>query len=284
MPLLPPLPRRFPWIARLRGLPRWGLAASLALHALLAAAVASYQPVGVPAAAEDVIYANIVGVTPPPPSPPPPTPVPTVRPLPAPQERVAAGGGVSARRPLPAAHAKPLKLNVYRSTSRTTGQAVEQGYTSPRGGSANGVPGGTGTAPAQGAAPAGVPGNGGTAAAIEAGTASPAPTATPRPPAPSPTATCAVPHADARAVHVVEAEYPAQAVTLRASGTVLVRITLTAAGAVADASVYRSAHNRFLDQAAVEAARASTYAPEEVQCVPVGGVDLFRADFNFEEQ
>lgn len=269
-PLPPPLPRRFALIGRLRALPRWGLAVSLAIHAVLATVVGSYHPFGGDVAAEDVVFSNIVVVTPPPPSPPRPTPTPIVRPLPAPRERIPAGGTPrTARVRMPA----PLRLNVFHASAKSTGQSVEQGYVAPRGGNANGVPGGTGTGTS------GLVGAGGTDAAGVVGAPTPLLTATPRPPAPSPTPTCAVAHAAARTLRAAEPVYPAQLANSGVTGTVLVLISLSASGEVLAASVYRSSHNPLLDRAAIAAARASTYAPESVDCVPVSGTYLFQVDF-----
>ncbi|MGB8205592.1 MAG: energy transducer TonB, partial [Candidatus Baltobacteraceae bacterium] len=108
-------------------------------------------------------------------------------------------------------------------------------------------------------------------------TAPPA-TAPPPPPTPKPPA-CAQPHVDATVTRPVEPDYPDIARQQGATGTVQVKVTLTATGAVAGASVYRGSGNASLDNAAVKAAEQSSYTPEIEDCQPIAGSYLFRADF-----
>jgi TonB family protein len=61
--------------------------------------------------------------------------------------------------------------------------------------------------------------------------------------------------------------------------TAEVQVTLDAAGRVTDLSMYRSAYNPQLDRAAIAAAKASTYAPALVDCLPAGGTYLFTVEF-----
>jgi outer membrane biosynthesis protein TonB len=45
------------------------------------------------------------------------------------------------------------------------------------------------------------------------------------------------------------------------------------------AKVYKSSSNMAIDQAALRAARESTYSPKLSDCTPVQGDYLFKADF-----
>jgi len=78
----------------------------------------------------------------------------------------------------------------------------------------------------------------------------------------------------------VEPDYPDIAREQGAVGTTLVKVTLDTAGNVTDASVYKSAGNAALDQAAIKAAKATAYTPDIVNCVKTAGSYLFKADFN----
>ena len=66
------------------------------------------------------------------------------------------------------------------------------------------------------------------------------------------------------------------------TGTVQVKVSLSATGSILGATVYKSSGNGALDQAAVSAARQSSYAPEKANCVGVAGDYIFRADFEGE--
>jgi len=56
-------------------------------------------------------------------------------------------------------------------------------------------------------------------------------------------------------------------------------VTLDETGNVVSATIYKSAGNAALDQAAIKAARATSYVPEIVNCVKTAGSYIFRADF-----
>ncbi|MGH7728378.1 MAG: energy transducer TonB, partial [Vulcanimicrobiaceae bacterium] len=98
-------------------------------------------------------------------------------------------------------------------------------------------------------------------------------------PSPTPKPTCANPTADATLTNAVSPDYPDIARQEGAVGTTQVEITLDASGAVTNATVYKSSGNQALDRSAVAAARASSYAPQIVNCQKVAGSYLFRADF-----
>lgn len=202
---------------------------------------------------------KVVVPTPPPPTPTPPPPTPPPKQTPPP---------VKQTNPPPQVK---LKINPPKTTSKSVSTSSEQKYVAPKIGSQNGVPqGNVASAPAAPAAPArpaatGVP-------------ATPAPTPVPTP-TPTPKPACANPNADATTTQAVEPDYPDIARQQGAVGTTQVKVSLDAAGHVLDASVQKSAGNAALDQAAVKAAKASSFAPETVNCVKTAGSYIFRADF-----
>jgi TonB family protein len=69
--------------------------------------------------------------------------------------------------------------------------------------------------------------------------------------------------------------YSAQQVT----GTTDVEVDLDPSGRILNASVLKSSGTPFLDRAAMEATRASTFRPEIRDCVTVGGSYIFIVDF-----
>lgn len=97
-----------------------------------------------------------------------------------------------------------------------------------------------------------------------------APTDTPKP-------QCSVPYAPASVVDAITPTAPEGADDQ--TGTAQVRVDLAASGAVVKATIYRSAGNMLLDQAALRAARSSTYRAETKDCALVGGSYLFTVDF-----
>lgn len=101
-------------------------------------------------------------------------------------------------------------------------------------------------------------------------TGTPQPTATPKP-------ACSAPDVPARTTFV---ESPAAPDTVPQSAAIAkIRVDLDAEGNVRSVSVYESTGSMELDQAALSAARASRYAPEEVNCKNVPGSYLFTVDF-----
>jgi TonB family protein len=91
---------------------------------------------------------------------------------------------------------------------------------------------------------------------------------------------CARPFADVVTTHPVEPNYPETARREHATGTVQVKLMIDASGLVAAATIYKSSRNALLDDAALAAARASTYAPARVRCLPSSSTYLFRVDFS----
>lgn len=90
---------------------------------------------------------------------------------------------------------------------------------------------------------------------------------------------CEVPFGGAHMVHLVSPTYPPIAINQQAVGRASVKVTLDETGNVTDASIYESSQNPALDEAAVRAARETTYAPEHFLCTPHGGSYIFVSDF-----
>ena len=95
---------------------------------------------------------------------------------------------------------------------------------------------------------------------------------------PAPTSTCeqaAIP------VHAVPPYYP-DAARSRHLGNVSVRmlVRISATGAVTSVRVTQSSGDVDIDNAALDAARKSTYQPKIVACKAVPGTYLFIADFS----
>jgi TonB family protein len=59
----------------------------------------------------------------------------------------------------------------------------------------------------------------------------------------------------------------------------IVEVTITPNGKPVDARIYKSSGNANVDRAVVAAAQKTTYSPKRVNCTPVTGSYLFRADF-----
>jgi TonB family protein len=84
---------------------------------------------------------------------------------------------------------------------------------------------------------------------------------------------CTVPDQAPRIVNQVQPDSPPMAQQQGITGDVVVRVTLDALGAVAAASVW-SSPSAILNQAALQAARASTYQPGLQGCKPGGTLDV----------
>ena len=188
-------------------------------------------------------------VTPRPTPKPTPTPTPTPRPTPTPVPKT------------PPPHATPppkqvrLKVEPPKTSSQSVGGPSEQQY-NVKSGSQLGVP--------QGTLASGPP-------------ATPAPTATPGPTATQ--AACANPNAEATATQKVTPDMPEIARQMGAQGTAQIKVTLDPNGGVISVTVFRSTNNRALDQAALQAAQQSKYAPEIRNCQKVGGSYLYTVTF-----
>ena len=64
------------------------------------------------------------------------------------------------------------------------------------------------------------------------------------------------------------------------SVTAMIKVDLDTDGHVTGVSVYASTGSLELDEAAMRAARESTYAPETRDCRPVAGSYLFKVEFS----
>lgn len=148
-----------------------------------------------------------------------------------------------------------LKVNVPKTHSQSNTTSSESKYVPPPKGSEQGVPQGT------------------------VASAPPAPVSTAPPGTPKPA--CKTPYQDATVVNQVTPEYPDAA---REQGLgevqVAVEVTIGPSGNLVDAKIAQSGNNMQMDQAALAAARQSTYAPKVVNCQPVTGDYLFRVTFD----
>ncbi|MEO6991484.1 MAG: TonB family protein [Candidatus Baltobacteraceae bacterium] len=237
---------------RVRNFLGWAFGISIAVHLVFGAFLGNYKPYQ-PEQKEvekvTVQKAKVIVPTPPPPTPTPPPPTPPPKQTPPP---------VHATKPPPQ---PKLKVNVPKTNSKSNSGPSETKYNVTKG-SQSGVPQGT------------------VASAAPVRTAGPA-TAPPPPPTPPPTPKpqCAVPNKEATMTNGVQPDTPEIAKQAGATGTVNVEVTLTAGGSVVSTSVYKSSGNSALDQAAIAAAKQSSFAPATKDCQPVGGSYLFRADF-----
>jgi|SRR5947209_2844401 len=90
---------------------------------------------------------------------------------------------------------------------------------------------------------------------------------------------CALPFASAAVTAAVPADLPAIAAGQNVTGTTEVRIVLDPGGRLTEQSVLASSGNRWIDGAALAAARQSRYRAEVRDCAPVGGTYAFVVDF-----
>jgi TonB family protein len=90
---------------------------------------------------------------------------------------------------------------------------------------------------------------------------------------------CAVPFASAAVTNPVPADLPAIAAGQNVTGVTELRIVLDPGGRLVEQSVLASSGNRWIDRAALAAARQSHYRAEVRECGPVGGVYAFVVDF-----
>lgn len=251
----PPAPPTPP-AARVRNFLGWAFLISIGLHLVAAPFVHGQRTSQDKPEVEKVSVTKKIKVvvpTPPPPTPTPPPPTPPPKQTPPP---------VKQTNPPPQ---PKLKLNVPKTTSKSDNASTENKYVPPPAGSENGNPEGTEAS--------GAPQKPAAVAATPAPTAPPTATPTPKP-------ACAVPNKDAAIKGTAaDAEYPDIAKEQGAVGTTQVKVTLDASGGVQGVSVYKSSGNQALDNSALQAAKATAYTPETVNCVPQPGSYLFRVDF-----
>lgn len=251
----PVLPVPLPPAERVRSFLGWAFVISIGIH-LAFGPLLNFKKFSQDQQKEQVVSVSkktkVVVPTPPPPTPTPPPPTPPPKSTPPPVKQTNPP-------PQPKLRVNPPKTKSESAGGPSERQAVNTGK------SQEGVPSGTEkSGPITGAT--GV-------AATPAATPIPTPSPTQRP-------SCAVPNADAATKgEPVQPDYPDIARQQGLAGTTQVKVALDAKGNVTDVSVYKSAGAAVLDQAALKAARQTAYTPEIVDCVPTGGVYLFRADF-----
>lgn len=227
---------------RVRSFLGWAILISIAIHFVFAPFLKNMTQATESQTVEKVSVTKKIVVKPPTP---PPTPKPT--PTPPPQKKV---------QPKVQPNPRPMKLNVVKTHNTSTGTTTETKYVAPKTGSENGVPNTTGTAaPATPAASTGPP-------------------ETPHP-------ACKTPYQDATVVQQSQPDYPDSARELGlGTVTVSIEVTIAPSGSLETATVSQSSNNAALDNAAVAAAKQSTYAPKIVNCTPVEGQYLFKVTFD----
>ena len=126
------------------------------------------------------------------------------------------------------------------TTSSQAGASTENTVSQPKSGSEQGAPGGTGNATS-------------------------APAETPKP-------ACANPNVEATVTNAVQPDYPESARDLGLGAvSVEIEVTVGPSGNLISATVYKSASNMAIDQAALRAARQSAYSPKLINCAPTTG-------------
>jgi len=229
---------------RVRNFLGWAFVISILGHVILGPLIPFKQSHAEEQQVEKVSLVKKVKVKVPTPPPPTPTPKPTEPPKSTPPPK-----------PVPHQVQPQLKVNLVHAKS-SSASGPSESYKPPTTGSQNGVPQGQGT-------PAGS-GNLGPKAA-----------------APTPKPACADPFREATMTNGVAPEYPESAKEQGLGAvTVLVKITLSPGASVESASVLSSSGNMAIDQAAMIAARQSSYAPKLSNCQPVEGTYSFRASFD----
>ena len=230
---------------RVRSFLAWAFVLSLVGHMVLGPLIPFKQTHAEEQQVEKVSVMKKTKVKVPTPPPPTPTPKPTEPPKSTPQ-------------PKPKQQQQQLKVNLVHQHSTTGANQSEPAYTAPKNGSENGAPQGQSTA----------------GAGIGPIAKQAAPTPTPKP-------ACADPFREATMTNGVSPEYPESA---KEQGlgpvTVIVKITLSPSASVDSSSVLQSSGNMAIDQAALLAARQSSYAPKLSDCKPVEGTYSFRANFD----
>jgi protein TonB len=195
---------------------------------------------------------TVVRVPTPPPTPPPtPTPHPTPPPTPPPKTTPPPN--------TPAPQQPKIKINTQKTESKTnTGPSeATNKYTT---GNTQGIPQGLGTSAPSTAPPA---------------------TPAPAPPTPQPTRTpqsCARPNVPASTIHAIEPDTPALAQQQGIQGTVQVVVSLNEGSRVTGTRV-QSSPSAVLNQAALSAARQSSFQTEIRDCKPIAADYIFSVEF-----
>ncbi len=230
----------------------YGFAISIALHLILGPFV-KFERTQVQEDKPQKV--TVVRVPTPPPTPKPtPTPPPTQPPTPPPKSTPPPN--------TPAPQQPKIKINTIKSTTKTNSGPTEETnkYTT---GNTQGIPQGQGTAAPSTAPPA---------------TPAPAPpTATPKP-TPTPLS-CARPNVPATTIRATEPDTPPMASQQGISGTVQVVVSLDAGSHVTGTRV-QSSPSVILNQAALSAARSSTFQTEVRDCKPIAADYIFSVEFS----
>jgi protein TonB len=247
---------REPAHARVRSFLGWAFIISIVIHAATLPffgmkAQAHERQENEPLSVSRIVHAK-------PPAPPSPTPTP---PPPTPQPR-------STSQPMRSANLPPPEHRTIHvvSTRKTADPHAGHAYVAQNNGNDDSGHGGP-------------PAFGSPGPATTAGPAIAAPT--PAPPTATPKPSCANPNAGAGIKgEPAELTYSDAAKDQGESGTTEVEVTLDATGAVIAVSVHKYSGFALLDRAAIDAARATEYTPEIVDCVKTAGRYIFRADFD----
>jgi TonB family protein len=227
---------------RVRSFLLWAFAISILIHLIVGSFAPKLNQQNEQQEVEKVSVTHKIRVRVPTPPPPTPTPPPTPPPKSTPPPK-----------PQPKVEQPKLKVNLVHTTSHSASGPSEATHAQPSSGTENGNPQGQGTS-------------------------SPAPVSTAPPGTPKPS--CANPNVDATVTNAVQPDYPDSARDLGLGAvTVEVEVTVGLTGNLVSATVYKSSSNMAIDQAALRAARESTYAPKMVDCQPTQGDYLFTADF-----
>jgi len=92
--------------------------------------------------------------------------------------------------------------------------------------------------------------------------------------------TCAQPNRDVSVITAASPPPTEYAGEITAPTAVYVQVIVDADGSVQGARIYKSDGNAKLEQAAIEAARSSTFSPKIIDCNPARSSYLFRANFS----
>jgi TonB family protein len=226
----------------------YGFGLSILLHLLIGPLVHFNRTEEAPEKVETVKIDKM----PTPPPTPKPTPKPTPTPPPTPPPKVT---------PPPKQKPPPpqaIKINTLKTKASTNGTEAANTHTT---GSTNGQPVGVAS---------------GSPSSAPVATAPPTPEPTPVP-TPTPLA-CAVPNADARTLNAAQPETPPLAQQQGITGEVVVTVTLDADSHLTNAAIARSP-SPLLNNAALQAARQSSFKTRIVACKPVADTYNFIVDF-----
>jgi TonB family protein len=251
-PPKPPTPKpQASTAARTRNFLAYGFVISVALHLILGPFI-SFKPTQTKEEAPQKV--TVVRVPTPPPTPPPtPKPTPTPPPTPPPKQ--------TPPPQTPSPEQPKIKINTLKTSAKSNGPSeAANKYTT---GSTQGVPQGEGTGK-----PVAAPAN------------TPAPATAPPTPVPTPTPqACAHPNVSPSTTHAADPDMPQMAQQQGITGTVQVQVSLDANSHIVGTKIY-SSPSALLNNAALAAARASTFQTEITNCKPQAADYLFSVEFD----